>query len=99
MTTCTGTPLPAGCAAAGTFTYNIMPVRPTAVFSSPADIIQGGVASGTIDLTIDGGYFGSGGQLANVFFQGNTIPGQTTGQGQPLSNSKQLRVAVPQRPD
>jgi Lactonase, 7-bladed beta-propeller len=98
VTTCIGTPLPAGCTAAGTFTYNILPVRPTSVFSSPADIIQGGVASGTIDLTIDGGYFGNGGQLANVIFQGNTIPGQTNGQGQPLSNSKQLRVQFPSGP-
>ncbi len=98
VTTCIGTPLPAGCTAAGTFTYNILPVRPTAVFSSPADIIQGGVASGTIDLTIDGGYFGNGGQLANVIFQGNTIPGQTNGQGQPLSYSKQLSVQFPSGP-
>jgi hypothetical protein len=98
VTTCTGTPLPAGCTAVGAFTYNILPVRPTAVFSSPADILQGGVASGTIDLTIDGGYFGNGGQLANVVFQGNTIPGQTNGQGQPLSNSKQLRAQFPSGP-
>ena len=98
VTTCTGTPLPSGCTSAGTFTYNILPVRPTAVFSSPADIIQGGVASGTIDLTIDGGYLGNGGQLANVVFQGNTIPGQTNGQGQPLSSPKQLQVQFPSGP-
>lgn len=82
----------------GVFTYNILPVRPTAVASSPGDIIQGGVASGTVDLTIDGGYFGPGGQLANVIFQGNTIPGATNGQGQPLSYSKQLRVQFPSGP-
>jgi hypothetical protein len=98
VTTCTGTPLPTGCTAAGTFTYNILPVRPSAVFSSPADIIQGGVSSGTVDLTIDGGYFGNGGQLANVVFQGNTIPGTTNGQGQPLSSSKQLHVQFPSGP-
>lgn len=82
----------------GVFTYNILPVRPTAVASSPGDIIQGGVASGTIDLTIDGGYFGPGGQLANVIFQGNTIPAATNGQGQPLSYAKQLRVQFPSGP-
>jgi len=84
--------------AGGVFTYNIIPVRPTAVLSSPGDIIQGGVSSGTVDLTIDGGYFGNGGQLANVIFQGNTIPGTTNGQGQPLSSSKQLHVQFPSGP-
>lgn len=79
----------------GTFTYNILPVRPTALSSSPGDVIQGGVASGTIDLTIDGGYLGQGGHLANVIFQGNTIPGTTNGQGQPLSSSRQLQVQFP----
>lgn len=82
----------------GTFTYNILPVRPTALFSSPADVIQGGVASGNIDLTIDGGYFGPSGQLANVTFQGNTIPGTTNGAGQPLSYARQLDVQFPSGP-
>ncbi len=82
----------------GVFTYNIMPVRPTAVYSAPADIIQGVVSSGTIGLTIDGGYFGNNGQLANVLFQGNTIPAKTNGAGQPLSYAKQLQVAFPSGP-
>jgi DNA-binding beta-propeller fold protein YncE len=80
--------------AGGVFTYNIIPVRPTAVVSSPGDIIQGQVLSG-IDLAIDGGYFGNGGQLANVVFQGTTLAGTTNGQGQPLSSSKQLHVQFP----
>jgi DNA-binding beta-propeller fold protein YncE len=80
--------------AGGTFTYNILPVRPTALFSSPADVIQGGVASGSIDLTIDGGYFGTG-QLANVSFLGNTIPGTTNGAGQPQSYARRLDVQFP----
>jgi DNA-binding beta-propeller fold protein YncE len=84
--------------AGGVFTYNIIPVRPSAVVSAPGDVIQGGVTSGTVDLTIDGGYFGNGGQLANVVFQGNTIPGTTNGQGQPLSSSKQLHVQFPSGP-
>ncbi|MGB8473545.1 MAG: hypothetical protein WCE61_05600 [Candidatus Acidiferrum sp.] len=79
----------------GVFTYNIMPVRPTALTSSPGDILQGGLASGNIGLTIDGGYFGRAGQLANVIFQGNTIPDTTSGQGQTLSYSKQLKVQFP----
>jgi len=82
----------------GTFTYNILPVRPTALISSPNDILQGGVSSGNINLTIDGGYFGNGGQFANVEFQGNTIPGATNGEGQPLSTPKQLDVQFPSGP-
>jgi len=78
----------------GTFTYNVLPVRPTTLSSSPNDVVQGVVASGTIPLTIDGGYFGPSGSLANVFF-GNTIPGTTNGQGNPLSYSKQLQVQLP----
>jgi DNA-binding beta-propeller fold protein YncE len=83
--------------AGGVFTYNILPVRPTTLASSPNDIIQGVVPSGTIPVTIDGGYFGSGGQLANVFFN-NTIPATTNGQGQPLSTPRQLQVQLPVDP-
>jgi DNA-binding beta-propeller fold protein YncE len=79
----------------GVFTYNILPVRPTGVASIPTDILQGGTASGNIGLTIDGGYFGAAGQLANVVFQGNTLPGATNGQGQPLSGPKQLHMQLP----
>jgi hypothetical protein len=82
----------------GTFTYNILPVRPSVVTSAPADLIQGQVSSGNISVTVDGGYFGPSGQLANVTFQGNTIPGATNGQGQPLSFSKQLQVEFPSGP-
>jgi hypothetical protein len=94
VTTCTGTPLPTGCTSAGIFTYNILPVRPTTLNSSPNDIVQGVVSSGTIPLTIDGGYFGPNGELANVFFN-NTIPATTNGQGQPLSTARQLQVQLP----
>jgi len=79
----------------GVFTYNILPVRPTSVASTPTDILQGGTASGNIGLTIDGGFFGAAGQLANVVFQGNTLPGATNGQGQPLSGPKQLQMQLP----
>jgi DNA-binding beta-propeller fold protein YncE len=80
---------------AGTFTYNILPVRPSALYSSPADVLQGGATSGNIDLTIDGGYFGASGQLANVTFLGNTIPGTTNGAGQPQSYARRLDVQFP----
>jgi len=83
--------------AGGVFTYNILPVRPTTLASSPNDIVQGAVSSGTIPVTIDGGYFGPGGQLASVFFD-NTIPATTNGQGQPLSNARQLQVQLPVGP-
>ncbi len=79
----------------GIFTYNILPVRPTSVASVPTDILQGGTSSGNIGITIDGGYFGASGQLANVVFQGNTLPGATNGQGQPLSGPKQLNMQLP----
>jgi DNA-binding beta-propeller fold protein YncE len=79
----------------GVFTYNILPVRPTSVASVPTDILQGGTSSGNIGIKIDGGYFGASGQLANVVFQGNTLPGATNGQGQPLSGPKQLNMQLP----
>jgi DNA-binding beta-propeller fold protein YncE len=79
----------------GVFTYNIMPVRATATASYPSDVLQGGTISGNIPITIDGGYFGVGGQFANAVFQGNTIPGVTNGQGQPLSSPRQLQLQLP----
>src|SRR5580692_1307490 len=98
VTTCTGTPLPAGCNSAGTFTYNILPVRPTTLDSIPNDVVQGVVPSGgNIPVTIDGGYFGPNGQNANVFFN-NTIPFTTNGKGQPLSTALQLQVQMPSGP-
>ncbi|MGB7284922.1 MAG: hypothetical protein WBE13_21860 [Candidatus Acidiferrum sp.] len=84
--------------AGGVFTYNVLPVRPTTLSSAPNDILQGGTLSGNLALTLDGGYFGEGGQLANVLFQGNTIPGTTNGSGQPLSGPKQLQVQFPSGP-
>ncbi|MGC1483800.1 MAG: hypothetical protein WA789_08405, partial [Candidatus Acidiferrum sp.] len=84
--------------AGGVFTYNILPVRPTAVASTPGDIVQGIVSSGDIGVTVDGGYFGQNGQLAPVLFQGVPIPAKTNGQGQTLSYAKQLQVAFPSGP-
>ncbi len=81
----------------GDFSFTVMPVRPTAVSSSPNGVVQGVVASGNIPVTIDGGYFGPNGLLANVFFN-NTLPATTNGQGQPLSYAKQLQVQLPSGP-
>jgi DNA-binding beta-propeller fold protein YncE len=82
--------------AGGVFTYNILPVRPTTLNSSPNDVVQGVTSStGNIPLTIDGGYFGLGGQPAQASFQGTTLLGTTNGQGQPLSNARQLQVQLP----
>ncbi|MHB8607558.1 MAG: beta strand repeat-containing protein [Candidatus Acidiferrales bacterium] len=89
---------PVTTSAGGIFTYNILPVRPTALTSSPGDIIQGVVSSGDIGVTVDGGYFGPNGQLATVLFRGVPIPAKTNGQGQTLSYAKQLRVAFPSGP-
>ncbi len=98
VTTCTGTPLPTGCTSAGTFSFNILPVRLTTLNSSPNDIVQGVFPSGgTIPITIDGGYFGQNGQDANVFFN-NTVPFTTNGKGQPLSSPRQLQVQLQSGP-
>lgn len=80
----------------GVFTFNILPVRPTAIASVPNDVVQGVVPStATIPVTIDGGYFGVGGQSAQASFLGNTLPGTSNGQNQPLSYPKQLQVQLP----
>lgn len=79
----------------GTFSFNIVSVRPTTLNTSPNDIVQGVVPSGAnIPITIDGGYFGFEGENANVFFN-NTLPFSTNGSGQPLSNPRQLQVQLP----
>jgi hypothetical protein len=95
VTTCTGTPLPTGCTSAGTFSFNILPVRTTTLSSTPNDIVQGIASSGgSTPITIDGGYFGQGGQSAQASFQGITLAGATNGQGQLLSTARQLQVQV-----
>ncbi|MGC2527730.1 MAG: hypothetical protein WA639_08275 [Candidatus Acidiferrum sp.] len=98
VTTCTGTPLPAGCTSAGTFSFNILQVRPTSLALTPNDVVQGATSSGNIPLTIDGGYFGQGGQSAQASFLGQTLLGTTNGQNQLLSSSRQLHVQLPVGP-
>lgn len=54
------------------YTFNVIPVRPTSVASVPDDVVQGKLSQDT-RVIIDGGYFGPSGNLATVFFQGNAI--------------------------
>jgi len=81
----------------GTFTYNVIPVRPTVSATSPNGIVQNTTAATqlNIPMTIDGGYFGNQGQLARATFAGAPLPGSTNGQGQPTSSSQQLDVQFP----
>jgi len=86
-------------AANGTFTYNVIPVRPTVSTTAPNNIIQNTTAATqlNIPMTIDGGYFGNQGQLAQAIYptSNQPLPSQTNGQGTPISNSKQLAVQFP----
>jgi DNA-binding beta-propeller fold protein YncE len=75
-------------ATVGNFSFTILPVRPTLISSSPTGVIQNDTV-GTIPMTLDGGYFGPGGQFATAVFQGNKIP-QTSS-----SNSRQLDLSLP----
>lgn len=75
---------------AGPFTFDIVPVRPTSVASIPDSTIQNGTQN-DLRLTIDGGYFGSGGSLAPVVFQGDILADDTT----VSSSSRQLSKVLP----
>jgi YVTN family beta-propeller protein len=75
-------------ATGGIFAFTLLPVRPTVVSATPTGVVQG-AATNALPMTIDGGYFGPGGQLANVLFQTTTVP---TG---PTSNSRQLAAQFP----
>jgi len=73
---CNGISAGTPCTATGVGTYDIIPVRPSTVSSSPDDVIQGAFGEDT-PVTIDGGYFGpasSGNPLVKVTFQTNTLP-------------------------
>jgi hypothetical protein len=68
--TCNGVAAQTPCTATGASTFNIIPVRPTSTATVPDDVVQGKLSQDT-PVIIDGGYFGHGGNLAAVFFQGN----------------------------
>jgi hypothetical protein len=57
---------------ASAYTYNVLPVRATSTATVPDDVVQGKLAQ-TTSVTVDGGYFGPGGGLAPVTFQGSTV--------------------------
>ncbi|MFI5056622.1 MAG: hypothetical protein ACHQLQ_00410 [Candidatus Acidiferrales bacterium] len=80
--------------AGGNFTLTLVPVRPTVLASTPNGVIQGLLKNNT-EIVLDGGYFGPGGTFAPVLFSGNQVPLATNGQGQPLSNSRQLVAQFP----
>jgi len=50
------------------FTFTFVPVRPTSTATVPDDVVQGANTQNT-RVIVDGGYFGPGGSLAQVFFQ------------------------------
>lgn len=88
VTQCSGTPLPQGCSVAGTFTFNIIPVRATTTAISPDDFVLG--SQGPFPVTIDGGYFGPNGNSAVAFFQSPGVD-LTAGTG---SNARQIFTSV-----
>jgi DNA-binding beta-propeller fold protein YncE len=72
----------------GPFTVTVVPVRPTSVASIPDGIPQSGTGN-DLGLTIDGGYFGSGGLLVTPTFNGNSLAQGST------SFSRQLNLNLP----
>jgi DNA-binding beta-propeller fold protein YncE len=75
-------------AAGGPFTFQLMPVRPTVVASSPTGLVPNvpGASTTEFPVAIDGGYFGPGGTFATVNFQGTVLP---------TSNARRLNVNIP----
>jgi DNA-binding beta-propeller fold protein YncE len=57
----------------GSYAFTVFPVRPTSIASIPDDVPQG-TLNNEIKLSVDGGYFGPNGQLANLLFGGNSVP-------------------------
>ena len=80
------------CAATGTSTFNIIPVRATSTATVPDDIVLGSQTQ-NFGLTIDGGYFGPNGSGAAAFFQSPANPTLLAVPAQ--SNSRQLTVPLP----
>ncbi len=70
---------------ASSYTFTVVPVRPTSIASVPNDVVQGNQAQDT-RVIIDGGYFGPTGGLAQIQFQGNAV----TQDGLHPSSARQL---------
>ena len=75
-------------AGGGPFIFQLLPVRPTVVASSPTGLVPNvpGASATEFPVAIDGGYFGPGGTFATVNLQGSVLP---------TSNSRQLNVNIP----
>jgi DNA-binding beta-propeller fold protein YncE len=74
----------------GSYSFTVLPVRPTSIASVPDDVVQG-TLSNEIKLSVDGGYFGPNGQIANLLFAGNSVPGDST----TVSGPRQFNAAFP----
>jgi DNA-binding beta-propeller fold protein YncE len=74
------------------YTFDLKAARPTSVSSVPDGIVQG-AQIGDTRVVIDGGYFGPGGGLVKVVFQGNEIP-KSSNNNTP-STARQLNLAFP----
>jgi DNA-binding beta-propeller fold protein YncE len=74
--------------AGGKFSLTLLPVRPSVISATPTGVVQGATTS-AVPMNIDGGYFGPGGDFANVAFQTTGIPKGAT------SNSRQLAAQFP----
>lgn len=75
---------------AGPFTFDVIPVRPTSVASIPDSLLQNNSAN-DLPITIDGGYFGSTGNLAVTTFLGNSLSQNSSS----TSASRQLNLTLP----
>jgi DNA-binding beta-propeller fold protein YncE len=73
----------------GSYSFTVLPVRPTSIASIPDDVPQG-TLNNEVHLLIDGGYFGPNGQLANALFAGNSVPTNSLSSG-----PRQLNLAFP----
>jgi DNA-binding beta-propeller fold protein YncE len=73
----------------GPFKFAVVPTRPTSVASLPDSILSNQPLPNDQSLAIDGGYFGPTGLFANVGFNGNSLPLDTSS-----SSSRRLSVKV-----
>ena len=85
--------------AGGQFSFSLISVRPTVISSNPTGIVQG-LASNSVPITIDGGYFGPSGEFANIALQTAQnqtipIPQNAVNTNLPQSNSRQLAAQFP----
>ena len=75
---------------AGPFKFDVIPVRPTSVATIPDSLLQNN-SSNDLPITVDGGYFGSTGNLAVTTFLGNGLSQNSSS----TSASRQLNLTLP----